>query len=1139
MKKVRVILDLRGLVIRCFYAGQEGTVLNAAGKPVPSAAGGVKRFIDMYLEYILQRHAPINVIAVLEGGNQRRRALFTEYKARPAQDAEDEVLTAQREETLVQVQRLLMGLGCLLVKANTVEADDMIAYLCKNLDGGKVVYTVDGDLMQLHGPQTSVIYKDFGSVYKGMDLEVVNPKMVALYKSIVGDSSDGYSGVKGLGEKAWEHFVDTYGWDGMEQLLDCVENSDYQPVLDSLKDTPDSKLQKLYDSRDEWRRSWMLAKLHPEWCETSFGGKLTRPVWAKRVPTVERVQAVLAPLGLESYVPRFKKHCITKTGLDRNTLARVDRNAMLRQMRASEIVAFDYESFDKLKHPAYQEARQGYVDVLSQEITGCSFAFGSNLQHCVYVSADHRDTANVDREEILKILESLDTVVPLVAQNAPFEMTVTAQNFGKELKADVWDTKIMARYVDEEQGNGLKELSKAFLNYKQANYSEVVPEGKDMRDVSLSEVLDYGCDDSIVTAHLYVLFRVTMECEGTWEFYKENEPAFDQVMCKSFITGIPVDYERLEELKQEDLALKAQSESLLRGLLEEHCSEVNEAGFQTLWAELQPYHEKLLLEKGCEASEVAERLQELEVETREKCKYVPLTAPALLWNKVVHLSSVAKALELPGIRSLKFVNIAIYANGILDQAETQGVALTEKQKTFLQLILGAPDLLSLPFFGLAEDHPLIRFCTGVVEETQKMWEGDELNIDSPKQMAELFYGKMGLPVILRNLDKTDSNKRTVWDLEQAPSTNVNALETWLAEINNEDDWRYKVLKYILTLRGISTRFKLYYNPYPLFKSPVDGRIHPSINNCGTVTKRPSGSSPNILQVSKKDEGKMRSCVLPLAEDEVVVSIDFVQQELVILAGESDDANLRSCYQGENRRDVHSLTGTAILNIARNRKGSRSISYEEFVQMIQDKEKEAVATRKKPAKITNFLTVYGGSAGGLARKATVPLELAQQFLDAFFGTYPGVKRYQEKQIAFARRHGYVKTCFGTRRHLNSILSSNKAVAAAAERQSGNFPIQGGAADVLKKVMKAVVVGRILERTGATVYAPVYDEIVASVPIANVVQYCRSMEEVMEIQLPGLGIGLETSVSIGPNWGDQTELGTHPTEEKINEYLETLT
>lgn len=262
------------------------------------------------------------------------------------------------------------------------------------------------------------------------------------------------------------------------------------------------------------------------------------------------------------------------------------------------------------------------------------------------------------------------------------------------------------------------------------------------------------------------------------------------------------------------------------------------------------------------------------------------------------------------------------------------------------------------------------------------------------------------------------------------------------------------------------------------------------------------------------------------EQQLIVSIDFVQQELAILGGLSGDPNLLSCYVGDNKRDVHGLTGTEIMNMTKGRsKGWHMISYDEFMQIYDDKNhewyKEAQKARKKYAKTTNFLLVYGGSAAGLSRKVIVPLELAEAFVKAFHKAYPLVEKFQEKTIDFGRKHGYVLTAFGNRKHCPGIRDRNKQVAAMWERQIINAPIQSTAADVLKLVSRKIVLTKLCEETGATIYAPVYDELVASVPVSKVMEYVERLCKLMQMAIPRTPVILDTSVSMGYNWGEQIE------------------
>jgi DNA polymerase-1 len=179
-------------------------------------------------------------------------------------------------------------------------------------------------------------------------------------------------------------------------------------------------------------------------------------------------------------------------------------------------------------------------------------------------------------------------------------------------------------------------------------------------------------------------------------------------------------------------------------------------------------------------------------------------------------------------------------------------------------------------------------------------------------------------------------------------------------------------------------------------------------------------------------------------------------------------------------------------------------------------------------------VYGGSADGLSRKTIVPRAMAEQFVDGFHKTYPAVEKYQEKVIRFARKHGYVNTVFGNRKHCDGIFDKNDGIASSWERQAVNYTIQGLAADIAKIVAREYYMRQIEQRFGATIYAIIYDEVVASVPKANIAAYVEEMADIMEMEIVP-GVRLRTSVSIGKNFGDQVEIGERPTAEAVNEAI----
>lgn len=1136
----RCLLDLRGLVLHAFYRGDK------------TAAGAVNQFIDFYLTDILKDFAPIQIIGVLEGSgsNTRRRSMLATYKDKPEQDANDELVMAEKAMALETCQRILLAIGCLLVQTPYAEADDTLAYLVERLKGHKTLYTVDGDMMALYRPDLTIMYADrqTGSVgvkddFKGLPLEHVPASMVRLYKSIVGDNSDGIPGVKGCGPTFFTKLAAAQGWDNLEVVDECLAANDQSP----LQEVGCPLINKLLESWSDWRRSWHLAKLHDEWMELCFSKRVIRPKWGKRVPEMPRLVLALQPLGLAHRAYEFEPYMVTRQLHDADTWAATDFNDLIDQFGTGPIVAFDWESYDYLQHAPFRQAKSTFVDVRHQKLTGGSFCYGPNLQHSFYLSVKHRDTKNVDKAELRALLEYSEHLTR-VAHNASFEEVVAKNDLDYDFPLDSLpqDTMIAASYVDENGDGGLKKLSKHWLNYDQTNYRDVVPEGKDMRDVSGKEVMAYGADDSIVTAHLWVVLGTIAECEGTLDFMMENEPFFDIALQDGYLKGTPIDFERMAELAYDDDQAYEAAEKELRELLETHASDYNEAGFKTLWPEIEQYQRAVMKSKEKSPEEIDTALDAQYINAWEQSRYVPFEPrPIVFEQKLVSLA--ARLVGLASIRSLRQQKLEDWIASMELQRDEQKIEFTEQQTTFIEALRSAAPYLQ--FVGDSTDQIEVEWLrtvmTKILHDDKSTWQGTELNTGSPLQMGHLFYSIMGLPIIIRNPVKNKEGVRSVFDLEGAPSSNELAIQTWLISLDQENDWRFRALELVLKIRGIKQRRSLYYKPYPLWEDPETGHIHPSIRNCGTITRRPSGSSPNPLQVSKhKDEGRMRSCFLALSnplEREVVFSCDYSQEELRLMAAASGDHNMTMCYVGDNKRDVHTMTATGIINFLFARDRKPLWTYEDYVEVLSRDKKDptrqyAAFIRDKRGKPTAFLMAYVGSAIGLARKLIVPIEIAEGFVDGFFRTYPGVKTFQEDTIRFAQKHGFVVTPFGNRKHCDRIHDKDGGIASGEGRGAVNYLMQGTAADILKIALRRYVEQGVRDACQSTLFYPVYDELMGSVPLSKLYDlFCR-LTDIMEMQVPNSDIMLELDCSFGPNWGQQIEVGFRPTREKVEEAID---
>ena len=234
-----------------------------------------------------------------------------------------------------------------------------------------------------------------------------------------------------------------------------------------------------------------------------------------------------------------------------------------------------------------------------------------------------------------------------------------------------------------------------------------------------------------------------------------------------------------------------------------------------------------------------------------------------------------------------------------------------------------------------------------------------------------------------------------------------------------------------------------------------------------------------------------------------------------------------------------MTAVSIANVMERRQGkAKTWTYDTLEEARHSDAPYLNGWRNKMAKPTNFLMVYGGSPIGLARKLIVPKQLAEQFYDSFHRGYPGIGKRAETVIKSAKRHGFSTTMYGNRRHCPDILGDSQCKAAGAERQVVNMEMQGTAADICKMVCRDWVLNDVPGQTGATLYAFVYDEIVASVPKANILKYIQTMAGIMEVTLPGSKVKLAADASFGPTWGEQHELGGNVTQQNIDKILETM-
>ncbi|MBQ2023767.1 MAG: DNA polymerase I [Alistipes sp.] len=391
-------------------------------------------------------------------------------------------------------------------------------------------------------------------------------------------------------------------------------------------------------------------------------------------------------------------------------------------------------------------------------------------------------------------------------------------------------------------------------------------------------------------------------------------------------------------------------------------------------------------------------------------------------------------------------------------------------------------LADMEFTGVNIDSPAlrnysVRLGSELMELEQKiraLADEPSLNVNSGRQLGEVLFAKMQIA----EKPKMTKTKQFCTDEEYLKG---------FAE-------KYEIVRTILEYRGVKKLLSTYIDALPELVNPVTGRIHTSYNQAVTATGRLSSSNPNLQNIPIRDAiGRpIREAFIPSSEQRLLLSADYSQVELRLMAHLSGDESLISAFI--NGEDIHAATAAKIYGKPLN---------------------EVTAEQRRRAKTANFGIIYGISAFGLSQRLDIPRAEAKALIDGYFASYPKVKLYMDKTIAEAVQCGYVETIFGRRRYLEGIDSRNANTRALAERNAINAPIQGSAADIMKMAM--VGVSRAFAEQGirSKLILQVHDEIVIDLVPAE----REAVEKIVREQMEGaaqLSIPLSVEIGVGRNW-----------------------
>ncbi len=392
-----------------------------------------------------------------------------------------------------------------------------------------------------------------------------------------------------------------------------------------------------------------------------------------------------------------------------------------------------------------------------------------------------------------------------------------------------------------------------------------------------------------------------------------------------------------------------------------------------------------------------------------------------------------------------------------------------------------PVLLAMEETGVLIDKQMLadqsHELTGRMAELEQQAHelaGGPFNLGSPKQLQQILFEQQELPVI-----------------RKTPKGQPSTAEDVLAELAND----YELPRVIIEYRGVSKLKSTYTDKLPLQISKSTGRVHTSYHQAVAATGRLSSTDPNLQNIPiRTPEGRRIRKAFIAPQGHVLLAADYSQIELRIMAHLSGDDGLQSAFAAE--QDIHRATAAEVFGLA--------------LDAVSD-------DQRRSAKAINFGLMYGMSAFGLAKQLNVPRGEAQEYIDLYFDRYPGVKAFMDDIRSRAKKQGFVETVFGRRLYLPEINARNAQRRQYAERTAINAPMQGTAADIIKRAMIAVQDWLLTSKPGARMIMQVHDELVFEVEKGAVDTVRRKVVGLME-DAAELAVPLKVDAGTGHNWDE---------------------
>lgn len=479
---------------------------------------------------------------------------------------------------------------------------------------------------------------------------------------------------------------------------------------------------------------------------------------------------------------------------------------------------------------------------------------------------------------------------------------------------------------------------------------------------------------------------------------------------------------------------------------------------------------------------VPERPHNLNSLAENYLNYTPIHIEELIgYNKSTQKSMRTVELSLIKEYACEDADIALQLKNILEKAiqpEKLARLCYEVEFPLVQV------LVAMEHQGVRVDADLLAAISGQLaielaqlEKEIHILAGYAFNLNSPKQLGEILFDKLKI---------APSSKKT--------RTGQHATsELILADLAHT----HPIINKILSYREFQKLKSTYVDALPQLISPLDGRIHTSYNQAVVTTGRLSSINPNLQNIPiRTEKGKaIREAFIPSSPGNVLLSADYSQIELRIMASFSQDATMMQAFQAGE--DIHIATASKLFKVPLN---------------------QVDGSMRRQAKTANFGMIYGISAFGLAQRMGISRSEAHEIIQAYFQEFHAVKTYMHNIVEQAREQGYVTTLLGRKRYLRDIKSRNAALRGVDERNAINAPIQGTAAEMIKLAMVHIYQWLQQEKLQAKLILQVHDELVFDVPLEEIAILQEQVVACMKNALPLSGVPIEVQTGIGKNWSE---------------------